>query len=342
MSTCDTLINVTGQHLLFIGVDSASWTLAQFASCAQFAKNSGVDSVLLKVADGTNVWYGGMDGYHTRKSIFTSYGVGTIPYTYSYCTQFSALDSEIDILINFMQDGGVVCMDAETEWNGQVAAAQHFTLRMRPVPGKLLVTTWADPQWQNWLGVLGALLPCVDGWMPQVYSSQLEGLLLSVIPSFGCLIPTVSVLPISATVPNDPVGIAGRAYASGDAALAVWHYDTASQNVSLFLDVLSAFPKKGGNVPVYAGPIKQSLDDQWNRTLVTPTPSIGTAIHAGWVQARLLHGWCFGAPTSAEYSTVDFNNSPIVAMDFGPIRAEWNNVATPQLRWFGPAGEIFV
>ena len=126
MSSCNEIAALVGSHLLFLGVETATWNNTQFMQAADFARSHNVDSLLVKVADGTNLWYGGMSGFKSIVSAIHSRGVGCIPYTYSYCNKFGALDTEIGILLAFMQECGVVVMDAEQEWNGQVSAAQHL------------------------------------------------------------------------------------------------------------------------------------------------------------------------------------------------------------------------
>ena len=143
------LIQITGQHLLFLGIPTFSWQLSQFQQAAQFARSHGVDSLLVKTHDGTNAWYGNIGGWSAVRSAILAEGVGAIPYTYSYGNKFGALDTEIDILIAHMQDTGIVCMDAEAEWNGQISWAQHLCSRMQGVTGTFLVSTWADPSLQN-------------------------------------------------------------------------------------------------------------------------------------------------------------------------------------------------
>jgi hypothetical protein len=247
--TCQDVTKVTGQHLIFLGVGAASWSLAQFSQAGAFAKAHGVDSLLLKSADGTNRWYGGMDGYRQRRDAIKAQGVGVVPYTYSYGNKFGAIDGEIAILKSFMAEDGVVCMDAEAEWNGQVGWASHLCSAMTGTPGIFLVSTWADPSIQNWMGVLQAMNPCVDAYMPQQYSNFLAPLWTQ----FGatgaaCIQPTVDLSQEAG--PNDPVAIARAASAQGHTALSVWHHDLAVANPALLDAILAAFPKIEEDIPM--------------------------------------------------------------------------------------------
>jgi hypothetical protein len=240
--SCQDTAQITGQHILFCGTSTQTWTLAQFTQAAQFAKAHGVDSLLVKVADGTYKWYGGLAGYQAIKNAIHAEGVGCIPYTYSYGNTYGDLDTEIDILISYMQDSGVVCADMESEWNGQVGWAQHLASRMSSLQGVFLVSTWADPSMQNWSGVIQALNPCVSAYMPQQYTSFLE----TFWQEFGelgakCLQPTLDMTQDFG--PNDPVSLAQSAHSQGHTAISIWYYETAAANPGLLDQVLAAFPK---------------------------------------------------------------------------------------------------
>lgn len=241
--SCQDIAKVIGQHLLFLGVDTAGWNLAQFSQAARFAKTHGVNSLLLKSADGTNVWYGGMNGYRQRRDAIKAEGVGVIPYTYSYGNKFGAINTEISILKSFMQEDGVVCMDAEAEWNGKVSWAQTLCASMLNYPGIFLVSTWADPSLQNWQGVLQALNPCVDAYMPQQYSNYLAPFWTQFAASgSACIQPTVDMSQEAG--PNDPVALARAAHTQGHTALSVWHHGLAASNPGLLDAIFAAFPKQ--------------------------------------------------------------------------------------------------
>jgi len=248
--TREDLIKITGQHLLFLGIPTYSWSLTQFQQAAQFAQAHGVDNLLVKVADGGNIWYGGMPGWHNIRNTILAAGVGAIPYTYSYGNKFGALDTEIDILISHLQDIGIVCMDAEVEWNGQTPWAQHLCSRLQPVPGTFLVSTWADPSLQNWGSVIQALAPCTKVFMPQQYNNYLATFWQEFVSDGATwLQPTVNLTQDFGA--NDPVAIARAAHSQGHTALSVWYYDTAAANPGLLDQVYAAFPKETSKVNTY-------------------------------------------------------------------------------------------
>lgn len=242
MSCVDTA-KITGQHLLFLSTATAVWTLAQFQEAARFAKAHGVDTLLVKVADGTYRWYGGLGGYQNIKKAIQAEGVGCLPYTYCYGNKYGALDAEIDILIAYMQESSAIIADMEVEWNGQIGWAQHLCSRMQGQSGAFLVSTWADPSLQNWQGVLQAFNPCVSAYLPQQYSTYL-GTFWSEFGASGaaCLQPTFDMTQDFGT--NDPVALAKAAHDQGHTAISIWYYETAVANPALLDQILSAFPKQ--------------------------------------------------------------------------------------------------
>ena len=251
------LIKITGQRLLFLGTSTYSWSLVQFQQAAQFAQSHGVDTLLVKAADGGYTWYGGMPGWRNIRHTIEASGIGAIPYMYSYGNKFGTIDAEIDIMIAHMQDSGTVCMDAEVEWNGQTSWAQHLCSRIRSAPGTLLVSTWADPSLQNWASVIQALAPCTTVFMPQQYNNYLATFWQEFVKNgVTWLQPTVNLTQDFGA--NDPVAIAKAAFNQGHTAISVWYYDTAVANPGLLDAVYAAFPK-GGNMYTY-GPGKGDFD----------------------------------------------------------------------------------
>ena len=333
-----TMLAATGQRLLFLGVGTQNWSLDTYRQAAHAVASMGFDAVLLKVADGTDYWYGGLDGYHQRKDIFTSEHLHTIPYTYNYGPKFGALAQEIQILRTYMISEGVVCADMESEMNGQVASAQSICAAIRGLPGLFFVSTWADPQLQNWNGVVTALAPCTDAFLPQIYSNNLVGLFdQSILPPYQN-IPTYNLSPTSFG-PNDPVA-AAKHFASRYPIFALWHYGLALANPDLTAQVLAAVPRLGG--PVINASMTQALIDQWNASPLTPVPPRDTGIYTTWVQARVQKNVMLGPPLCAEYDTGTWDVPPIkiIAQDFAGGRIEWNPAGNPNARIFTHTGEI--
>lgn len=243
---CTQLAGIIGKRSLFVDVESASWAPAQFAGVAQFARSHGINTLLVKVADGADVWYRGIAGYRAIRDTIKGYGIGVVPYTYGYGNKFGALSQEIAILAQLLQEDGVVCMDAEVEWNNQVTWATQLFGALRGVPGTFLVTTWANPIQQGWSDIVKALNPRVAAWLPQQYTNYLA----SQWEQFSdleakCLVPVVDLTNDFGS--NDPVTIAQAAYGQGHVAIALWYSAAAMNNPGLTDQVLAAFPNTQEN-----------------------------------------------------------------------------------------------
>jgi hypothetical protein len=231
----------TGQRLLFCGANAASWSIAQFEQVADFACAHGVDSLLVKVGE-SGWWYGGPQGVANLANAIIARGVGFIPYIYSNGGASLATDiSMLRILMQAFPSG--VCVDMESQWNGQVAWAEQMCTALQSLPGVLMVTTWGDPDQQDWSGVLRALNPCVDVYIPQAYDNYLAGTTWVEFAADGasCIFPAVNMT--NEDGPNNPVVIASTAHQRGDAGIVVWYADTAMQNPGLFDQVMNAFPR---------------------------------------------------------------------------------------------------
>ena len=330
------IIKATGQHLLFLGANTFKWSLDQFKQAAIFAKAHGIDSLLVKVCDGTTLWYGNMGGFGLIRATILEQGVGVIPYAYSYGNKFGALDSEITLWLPYLQECGVFCMDAEAEWNGQTAWATQLCSRMQGQPGLFLVSTWADPSLQNWQGVIKALAPCTSIFMPQQYTNSLA----TYWQQFGAngatwLQPTVDLTNEFGT--NNPVAIAKAAYAQGHTALSVWYYDTAVANPGLLDAIYAAFPKQSGTAPTPTpNPnIIKAAQSTWYSTahLFGGVPlDYTTGIAQAWQNEYVNNLHNMPPPTTHEFASVDWNGNPITVQYFGSTRCEWD--ASGQPHWY--------
>lgn len=347
MGICQDTAARTGQHMLFCGIETVSWSLAQFEQAAQFARSHHIDSLIIKVADGANRWYGSFNGFLNIRKAILAQGTGCIPYTFMYGDSFGALGTELEYLKEYISAsaGGIVCADMERQWNNRADWAETVCAVMRPVPGILLVTTWADPNEQGWKPVLQALNPCVNAYIPQQYDDYLA----STWGEFAadgaqCLFPAVDLS--NEFGPNHPATIAANAYKERHAALVVWYYGFAVSNPALLDLVLAQFPE--GIRPVTTptqslydtnANIKKSLDDYWNSSASLlggkPAP-MNTGIHSAWVIAA-LGGHFMGAPLSLEYHSSDWNGAAITCQNFPGGRCEWKNGTAS---WYGTNGPM--
>lgn len=242
MATAADIAKATGRRLLFLGVDTINWSTGQFQDAAKFARAHGVDSLLIKCGEGTWTWYGGLSGWENIKKAIQAEGVGAIPYFYSKGNTLGGLSGEIEIYKAYMQADGIVCVDCEIEWNGDVASAQALATALKPVPGMLMISTWADPSEQAWSDVIRALAPATDVFMPQQYNDYLAGFWQEFAQDGASfLIPTVN-LDQSFGV-NHPVTIAQSAASQGHPAISIWYYDLAIANPALVDQIAATFPE---------------------------------------------------------------------------------------------------
>lgn len=165
-------IDYLGATPLFLGIETADWSLAQFNEAAKTAKALGITSLLIKIADGGNRWYGDIGGWLQVFDVVRP-TINAIAYTYCYGNRFNAIQEEIAILSDAMTQQGIVIADMEAEFDGHDDWAQQVCDVLLPIPGFFGVTTWADPNLHNWQCVLAKLQPCVNFWLPQVYTDFL-------------------------------------------------------------------------------------------------------------------------------------------------------------------------
>ena len=159
---------------LFIGTETFTWKQADFQAAAQRAKKLGIDTLFIKVADGTELWYGGYSGIDGMLGLVKAEGVTPIPYLFSYADTLHGYAGEVSIVNALLGKGYDVCMDMESAWNGNTTDATNLA---KDLHGKIWVSTWADPapNFQNWEGVLKILSPVTKAFLPQVYTAFLQG-----------------------------------------------------------------------------------------------------------------------------------------------------------------------
>lgn len=217
-------LSLLGTTSLFIGVESQSWSLADFQAAAQAAKALGVSTLLVKIADGTNVWYsniGGIGSWRAALDAVEAQGVKAVPYTYCYGNKFGAIDVEIDIVKQALATAGIVIADLEAEYNGQAGWASTVANALKGKQGQFGVVTWADPNLQDWQGVIAALRPCVDFWMPQVYTDFLA----SVYKTQFAGLPLVPVFNLGTD--DGPNNLLGNVNAAPSGPISFWEYQAA-------------------------------------------------------------------------------------------------------------------
>lgn len=236
MPDCTAISERTGHCVMFIGNEAQHWTISQLVEAAKRAKDLGCDAICVKRADGTNRWCSDLKGEYEA---VMALGMTYIPMIYCYGPAFgeSQIVEECAILAE-MQGvcGGLACANMEKEWNGQVAHAASFARHMQALkaPNSLLiVSTWADPQQQEWANVVKALLPVVDCWWPEQYTNWLAGQERQLLDlGESCIAPTID-LSYPRNI-DDYMAIAKGAKARGHTTLSIWEYgDTKGKETDI-------------------------------------------------------------------------------------------------------------
>lgn len=240
-----------GSKVLFVGVEAVSWAIGDFGRCARNARAMGFDTICAKRADGAIRWYGTAGHLRLERQACLSEGCGFIPLQYAYGPALGPNQIGLEVgVAREMHDvcNGLVCIDMETQWNGQAWAAQKLAGLLKGIPG-LLFTTWADPQEQAWAGVVEALKGTASAWIPQEYTNWLGGregeYSADGVPA-SALFPALDVSGEFAG--SDPMALMRQAVARGHGSVWIWEYMYAMKNPQLIRSMLAVMGHPINNV----------------------------------------------------------------------------------------------
>jgi len=301
------LASTLGRVILFCGTETGAYSPGQWANVALFARQHNIDSVLVKVNDGGNLWYGGANAVINIKNIFLAQGVGFIPYGYFYGNKFGAIDQELAIVHDYLNMFGYFCMDMEVEYNGEVGWSSEVHASLVNHPGILLCSTWADPNLQNWQGNLTQLHDVFDAFMPQEYTNYLDST-ESQLSQAGItnMIPTVY---LGSDLPGNNVEqIARDIYARGHASISLWYDGFAINNPSTVDNIVQMFhtaqTPTGGNT--------KYMEEQFNAVWSLGKDHwVGIGISDGVKAAFMDHAISACYPITTEVDTVDWSGNKI-------------------------------
>ncbi|HTJ49430.1 MAG TPA: hypothetical protein VL443_08270 [Cyclobacteriaceae bacterium] len=273
-------LSYLGNLPLFLGVETENWSIAQFKQAAINAKNLGVTSLLVKVADGVNIWYSGIGSYSAVISAIKDQGINAVPYMYNYGNKFGSLTSEINILITLMMKYHIVIADLEVEFNGQIAWANQITSSLKPISGLFGVVTWADPDYQNWQKVIPALAPCTNFWLAQTYSDSLYSLYINQFPKYH----VVSYPVINLGTDFGANNISNIVTSASSTVLAMWEYQSAISSIysPLVRQIVTAYEEAQLVIP------KGWTYDSVNKKLTAPN---NLTVTDGFCQWILNNNW---------------------------------------------------
>ena len=230
-----------GKVVLFIGNEAEHWTPEQFAEAAAFARAHGVDTIAPKRADGSIKWYDTPAHLEEERAAVLAKGAGYLPWAYCYGPKFGIgqVRDECAVLAEMMSDNHFsVLADLEAEWNGQPGAASLFSSLMRPIPGLLGVSSWADPFVQDF--PVREIAPCVNAWIPQDYDNWLVACEQQQIQA-GMSIRFAALDLTQEFGANSVVGNATLMRERGHRTLFLWEFEPAEANLTLLDEVVKAF-----------------------------------------------------------------------------------------------------
>lgn len=317
------IMKKVGRVLLFCGTETSEYTYGQWANVALFARQHQIDSVLVKVLDGTNRWYGGVENAKSIQQLFLSNGVGFIPYGYFYGNTFDALTMELGMCKEYLEMFGYMCMDMEEEYNGEPGWCQAVHDTFVAHQGILLCSTWADPTLQNWTGNLAILHDTFDAFMPQEYTNYLDSTEYQLSQQgITNMIPTVY---LGSDLPdNDPVKIAHDIYARGHDSISLWYDGFAINNTAAVDAIVHLFHVQ--QVPVSVPQrstqfMEQQFNDVWSIGGFPATTGIAQTVKAAFLASKI----CACYPLDAEKDTVDWSGNKIKWQAFSNgVHAEYD------------------
>lgn len=227
------------RNLLFVGIESFNWTLAQFDSVINLCKQHGYSGALIKVYESTQgLWYQKLGGFKVVQDHFHAAGLDCVPYGFMYGG--SDISAEARVGWDFLNDFGIYCADMESGFDGDTRTASILAQLWANHPGELWVSCWANVADHNWLGVISLLDSITAVWMPQVYSDSLATRAKAQWPKVkGWVCPTLHIS--SAYGANNPASHVGM---FGSGHLSVWEYQQAVAWPTISQDIVNTWKAK--------------------------------------------------------------------------------------------------
>jgi hypothetical protein len=292
-----------GNVLLFTGLESYAWNSTDFTAYMEWCVSHKVDTVLVKVADGTNQWLN-LSTIKQYKDMFNSKGIEFIPYTYMYGDTFgmNAYAIEVDIIKSLLEAVGAACMDMEVEWNGKTELCSRLASDLSMHNGLLLCTTWADPDLQNWNNNLVELKNIIDLWLPQVYTYYLVGTLTE-FNGYNVL----PVIDMTTNWQNNPIATSKTLEIKGYKSICVWYSALARDNSSMFDTVVSLFKQSIPGTSEVNPNMEQQFNQVWAIGHLDNNTGIALAVKSLFMSKKISA--CY--PITPEIDTVDWNGTPI-------------------------------
>lgn len=300
MTTCADFTAAVGAVVVWTGVETVTWSLAQFTQASQAMHALGVDTLCVKCQDAGTLWYNSQGGISAVQRAVEAGGCKFLPFAYLYGNKYGDFNGEQAAFKTLFQYTGVAQADMEAEWDGQVAWATTMRNNMLPIPGMLSVSTWANPAQQNWSGVISALGPAVNSWTPQEYDNYLVGT-ENEWPTGECLAPGIN-LPEAWPGPNDPLAATQTAYNRGHRTVFLWEYQLAVANPNVVRSIVAIM--KGGSAAMATLAALEAAG--WKDDGTTLTAPNGYIVTTGFRDYILTHAWAPGEVPVGNEQTVDY------------------------------------
>lgn len=157
--------------LLFFGNESR---MLDFSYACRLTRIAGYDTIAVKRAEGSERWYGPTTLQDEQQTAHT-YGLEYLPWQFAYGAYISPTQhvDEAKIMAEMFAAVGVGMLDIEEQWRGHADVAEALSDILEPIPGYLYVTCYGDPMTVGLADVYTNLAPCVNRWVPQLYTPWL-------------------------------------------------------------------------------------------------------------------------------------------------------------------------
>src|SRR5260221_3306052 len=233
-----------GPVSLFLGIevyDQATdtwWSEAQFQRVIDFCKIHHITTLFVKffevgskAGDAQGIWYRGAT---TAMALydFLQAQINVIPYGFLYGDTYGSLATEIATASFFLKTTGKLCLDMEgSYWTGLKGGmrAREIAAALVPVPGKVWLSYPADYQDNNQSAMVSGIAPCVNVYMPMVYSDYLNTTWQA--GGGSCKQPTIDLS--NEFGPNNQLAIVQGMKEQGLSAISLWEWAFAQANPGL-------------------------------------------------------------------------------------------------------------
>jgi len=240
---CAKAASYLGRCTLFVGVESYSWGESYFQTVRDFCLSHGIDGIFVKVFDGPNEWYRQGNDFAAYHRILSPLHIVPYGFCYGYGAG-SDLQVEINLIEKYMNAYGVCCADIEGHWDNNPIASNGQTWshlmndRLAKNANQFFISCFANPIDHRQSDVVKTLLPCVNAWLPQVYTNYLENVYRSQWAAMGvdCVFPTFHMGDEFG--PNDTIA----AVKSSASALnrSLWEYGYAKKDTTMLESIVEA------------------------------------------------------------------------------------------------------